>query len=522
MVVDGNLSTLLFVSALGIYIHAMFLTISLGFPWVIMGLLYKWWKTRDRDYYDAVRTATGVLSLNFALGAITGTLVEFGLVQAWSGSIFIIATFGLMPFALELVAFVAEIVLLILFTVTLGKLRPVASIFVMASYLLMAVLSGILITTVNSWLNVPWGTADLAANLYPFLPQYSLSAVDSRALLKLKTELIRSLMISGSSSQIIQTPELARQIGLTLREPFVAFYSPYAVASMLHNVNAAMIIGISFALFAYAFKFFRTGRDTYLKLLRAFLPVLLVLLLLQPTVFGHYMGKTVATNQPTKFALMEAAASTEQNPLIGFLAYGDPQHPIVGFDSFREACDDLQGKTLGDLASGTIPSLNPEVASIELKSLCLADLAKAEARMATINFGYYSKITSGMLALVSVIALVSLIFRVGILSKIAERILIRAGRGRVVFLLSLLILSTSMLTASLGWYVRDGGRKPWTVYGLLYPEELITSVPFNPAVLALFTLTFLAMAIIGIYGMYIVASKPLKFIELIKKGAGLK
>lgn len=106
MVAGQILSPLLFINALGVYIHAIFLSISLGFPWVIGSLIYKWWRTKDPDYYSAARTATGVLGLNFALGAITGTLVELGLVQAWPGSIFVIATFGLMPLALELIAFI--------------------------------------------------------------------------------------------------------------------------------------------------------------------------------------------------------------------------------------------------------------------------------------------------------------------------------------------------------------------------------------------------------------------------------
>lgn len=108
MVAGEPVSTLLLISALGIYIHAVFLSMSLGLPWIIMALLYKWWRTRDEDFYRASRTVTAVLGLNFALGAITGTLVEFGLVQAWPGSIFVIATSGFTPLALELIAFVGE------------------------------------------------------------------------------------------------------------------------------------------------------------------------------------------------------------------------------------------------------------------------------------------------------------------------------------------------------------------------------------------------------------------------------
>ena len=511
------------ISALGIYIHALFLTISLGFPWVIGALLYKWWRSQDPDYYEAARTATGVLGLNFALGAITGTLVEFGLVQAWSGSIFVIATFGFMPLTLELIAFVGEVVLLILFIVTLGRVEPTVSMGLMAIYAAMAIASGAVITTVNSWLNVPWGTGGLAANLYPFLPQYGPSVANPQALLKLKTELLRSFISSGSPSQIIQNPELARSIGLTLRDPFAAFFSPYNIASMLHNINAGMIVGISFALAGYAYRFFKTGKGKYIKIMRAFLPVLLVLFVLQPTVFGDYMGKMVASNQPTKFALMEYAQATKYNPLVGFLAYGDPQHPILGFESFRKGCESLGGKTLGDLTSSVIPNYEVGPASsINLKEVCLSDLAKAEARMAVLNIGYYSKVTLGVVALVSLLALIALTFKMPMISKVSERIFSRLGRSKTVLLLSLLVLLSSICTAVLGWYIRDGGRKPWTVYGLLYPEEVVTPVPIDPLVLALFTLTFVAMAVVGLYGMYIVSTRGLTFIELLKKGAGVE
>jgi cytochrome d ubiquinol oxidase subunit I len=64
------------------------------------------------------------------------------------------------------------------------------------------------------------------------------------------------------------------------------------------------------------------------------------------------------------------------------------------------------------------------------------------------------------------------------------------------------------------------GRKPWTVYGLIYPEELITPVPIDIIVLGLFVLAFVSMAIIGLYGMYYFSTRPLKFTELLEKGDG--
>jgi len=486
-------------------------------------LLFKWWRTRDEDYYFATRTVTGVLGLNFALGAITGTLVEFGLVQAWPGTIFVIATFGFLPLTLELVAFAGEIVLLILFIVTLRRVKVPVSIGIMALYLVMAAFSGAVITTVNSWLNVPWGTQNLASNIYPFLPSYGPTVVDPLALLKLKAEFVRELLTSGAPSMLIQDPKFASTIGLTLLDPSIAFQSSYALASMLHNVSAGMIIGISFGLVGYGYRFFKTGKIKYLKIIRAFLPVLLVLMVLQPIVFGDFMGKMVAVDQPTKFALIENINNTKTDPVIGFLGYGDPQHQVTGFDSFRNACQSLNGRTLGDLMAGTVRNFTTgRESSLSLSQLCFSDLAKAEARMAVVNAAFYAKITSGIVALVLLVALTSQTFTLGMLSRISDRVFSPFVRRKSVFLLSILVLVSCAIAAGLGWFVREAGRKPWTVYGLLYPEELMTPVSMNPIVLALFTLAFVSMAIIGLYGMYIVATKPPRFVELLRKGAGIE
>ena len=515
-------SLLLDISALGIFIHAFFLSISLGFPWVICALLYKWWRTKGEEYYDAARNATGVLGLNFALGAITGTLVEFGLVQAWPGSIFVIATFGLIPLTSELVAFIGEIVLLIMFIVTLGKVRVLASLGIMMFYGAMAVLSGVLIMTVNSWLNVPWGTGNLASNLYPFLPQYGPSAANPSALLKLKLELIKNLLATGTAPQVLQNPDLARAVGLTLTDPYVALSSPYALASALHAVNAGIIVGMSFALVGYAYRFLKTGQAKYVRIVKAFLPILLVLLILQPTVFGDLMGKAVAVQQPTKFALIEGAANTTQNPPIAFLAYGNPQHPIIGFDTLRSQCDSLGQTTLGNIAASAAPNITlGSASSVNLKSVCLSDLSKSESRLVVINLLYYAKIAVGILDLVAIVGLVALNFNLGAFSRLTKRILNRFGEQKSVFLLSLLVVLASIFASGLGWFVREDGRKPWTVYGLLYPEELMTSVPIGP-VFILFALLFVAVALVGIYEIYVVSTRRLKFIELLKKGGGVE
>lgn len=142
--------------------------------------------------------------------------------------------------------------------------------------------------------------------------------------------------------------------------------------------------------------------------------------------------------------------------------------------------------------------------------------------MTVINAAFYTKIASGIVALISLVALLSLNFNIGPLSQLTDRIFGPLGRKRSIFLLTALVLASTVSAAMLGWMVREVGRSPWTVYGLLYPEELVTPVSINPVVLALFTMIFIGIAVVGLYGMYIVAVRPPKFMELLKKGAGVE
>ena len=85
-----------------------------------------------------------------------------------------------------------------------------------------------------------------------------------------------------------------------------------------------MIVGMSVALAGYAYRFFKSRSYSSMKVMHAILPILLLLLILQPTVFGDFMGKMVAAYQPTKFALMESAQTSEHNPLMGSLLSAIP------------------------------------------------------------------------------------------------------------------------------------------------------------------------------------------------------
>jgi cytochrome d ubiquinol oxidase subunit I len=289
---------------------------------------------------------------------------------------------------------------------------------------------------------------------------------------------------------------------------------------MLHAVTAAIIVGMSVALTGYAYQYFRNGNTSSMKVIRAILPVLLVLLVLQPTVFGDFMGKMVAANQPTKFALMESVQTTEQNPIMGLLAFGDPQRAIPGFDQFTRECNSLHGQTLGNLTSKVAPSAKPgALSSVNLEQLCLSNLQTIAPQMGAISTAYFTKIGVGIVALLSLCIVLLSVFKIGVLSRIVSRLFTPLGRRNTVLAFSVIEFAACAVTAGLGWFVREVGRTPWTVYGLLYPQELVSPVPIDPIVLTTFVAIFVATGLVGICGMYLISTRGLTFIELLKKGA---
>jgi cytochrome d ubiquinol oxidase subunit I len=531
-------SSLLHLSALGIYFHAVFVSLTLGLPLVIMSLLYKYSRTSEEKYLNAVRVATMVLAVNFALGAITGTLVEFGLVQIWPGTNLAIATFAFAPLALELIAFANEIAFLILFIVTLGRVKTMYSILILALYWVFALFSGLLITTVNSWLVAPWGIGSVASALYPFMPSYGPLVTDPQKLVALKI----ILLASGQPLQaVLQLPDVAKSIGIILTDPLVSLVSPYAVISVLHNLIAAVIIGSSLPLAAWAYRYYRSGNNDYVKILRAFFIPLLVLILIQPTLIGHFMGEAVVKYNPTKFAMMEGAKETFYNPIVALVAYGDPNHPIIGFDRLAQKCDSLGNQTIGDLAKtlnlskDTLISiansinvkLDPNkldtILSTKVRDVCISDLNKALQRLELVHIAYYTKIGGGVVAFVASIALAGLLYNVPVITPLVNLVLRPIKRNETkIFLLASLIFIGVVLAAFFGWFVREVGRKPWTVYGLLYPEELVSISPVSrePSFVATAALIILGVNLGGLYAMYVVATRELRFLDLLKKGLG--
>ncbi len=84
---------------------------------------YLYIKSHNQFWYNTARTFSVISTIFFGVGAAFGTLVEFGLVTLWSNFISLIGEAIVLPFYLELFAFLTEVIILPLYVFTWNKIR---------------------------------------------------------------------------------------------------------------------------------------------------------------------------------------------------------------------------------------------------------------------------------------------------------------------------------------------------------------------------------------------------------------
>jgi cytochrome d ubiquinol oxidase subunit I len=115
-------------------------------------------------------------------------------------------------------------------------------------------------------------------------------------------------------------------------------------------------------------------------------------------------------------------------------------------------------------------------------------------------------IISGVLLLVFSVAYL------GLFSRRVDRlvrVVIRIPTERFVLYSSFVAALLGIVAGSAGWAVRELGRQPWTIYGLIRPEQLITPNPITPLfsyfIILLETMTFVS----GTIALYFIPTKSL-------------
>ncbi|MEM0204331.1 MAG: cytochrome ubiquinol oxidase subunit I, partial [Nitrososphaerota archaeon] len=398
---------------------------------------------------------------------------------------------------LELVAFTIEATLLVALLYTWDKFKnPWTHWMITVTYTAGALFSGLLITSVNSWMQAPWGTGEIVKIIYPWAPVYGPTAININFLITVKEVLVSTRVNFAASGASIINPTILNTLfssyGELLKDPWVSLTSPYALTSIVHQLLATTVVGVFWIAGALAYKGLRKKekRDYYLRLFKTVALIGSILLIIQG-IEGHEQGLMIYIYQPTKFAMISGLEKSGPYVPAGLTIFGDPNYVFKGFDYLLQMSENHPN-----------PSL--KIGGVSVKEIALADTLKALEKLPLVKTLYEVKIGLAALSLlISLIIISSFTFKKFWRGK--ERILLYGG---------LIMFFVAPAIAGLGWAVREIGRKPWTVYGLLYPEELVTPNPIGPEV----TLTIIGGLILGLLitftTIYLVLKKPPRFLKI--------
>lgn len=137
--------------------HVIFSVLGVGLPLLLClaeGLAL--WR-RDGTWLSLSRQWTKAFSVLFAIGAVSGAIVEFEITLLWSGLVKDAGAIIGLPFALEGFAFFIEGIFLGVYLFGAKRLSPVTHWLTSIPIVISGVTSAWFITSANSWLNSPTG-----------------------------------------------------------------------------------------------------------------------------------------------------------------------------------------------------------------------------------------------------------------------------------------------------------------------------------------------------------------------------
>jgi cytochrome d ubiquinol oxidase subunit I len=293
--------------AISLGFHIIFAVIGIALPLMMVVAEALWLRTKDPVYRVLARRWARGAAILFAVGAVSGTVLSFELGLLWPGFMRFAGPIIGLGFGLEGFAFFTEAIFLGIYIYGWDRVRPLAHWLAGVMVAASGAASGVLVVSVNAWMNTPAG-----------------------------------FTLAGSKAINI--------------EPLAALWNPSTLSETLHMTLAAYAATGFVVAGVHAFYLRRDrGNAFHRKALAIALAVGGVAALLQP-LSGDYAARVVARTQTAKLAAMEGQFLTERRaPLriggwpdpatgrtryaleipggLSFLAFDDPNAEVKGLDA---------------------------------------------------------------------------------------------------------------------------------------------------------------------------------------------
>ena len=251
--------------AFTLMVHVILVPFGVALPFITLVMNYLGLRRGDAVAMQLARRWTTVMAIQFAIGAVTGTVIslEFGLL--WPGLMGKWGDVIGIAFGIEAWAFFLEAILIAIYIYGWKRMSPRAHFLVGLPLPIIALVGAFSILSVNAWMNTPQGfTLDSQGN-----------------------------PTSVDISKVLITPILAPQY--------------------LHMIGAAYMTAGFLVASVYAVGWLRGRRDRYHRL--GFLVPFTVAAIVTPMQFviGDSLARTVYQEQPVKFAATEIVWTTRSD-----------------------------------------------------------------------------------------------------------------------------------------------------------------------------------------------------------------
>ena len=417
--------------ALSFAVHIPLVCFGIAFPAMVLFAEALWVRTGDPAYRALAKRWSKVMLILFAVGVVTGTILSFEMGLLWPGFMEQWGeVFGL-AFALEGFSFFLEAIFIAIYVYGWDRLSPRAHLLSGAPILVAGITGSTFVIAVNGWMNNPQGF------------------------------------------------ELTRAGEVTDVRPFEALFGGHIWHELVHMYLAAFLVAGFVVAGVYALARLRGRRDRYH---RAGLVIPLAFVALAAPaqiVVGDWAARTVAENQPTKFAAFEGLEETTEGAgltvggvyvdgevrggieipkLLSILAYRDPDATVAGLDAVapdeRPPVDVVRNSFQVMVAIGTF---------LAALAVWFGWVRWRHRRLPDSPWFLRAVVAAGPLALVALIA---------------------------------------------GWVTTEVGRQPWVVYELMRTEEAVTGAEGIPVGYTTLALVYLGLGAAVLYLLRRLARTP--------------
>lgn len=277
--------------ALTIMFHYIFPPLTIGLGVVLVYLEGTFLRTGDPLYESAAKFWTRIFGLNFAIGVVTGIVMEFEFGTNWAVySRYVGDVFGSALAAEGIFAFFLESGFLALLLFGWNRVGPKMHFFATLMVAIGGIFSSIWITVANSWQQTPAG------------------------------HVIREHVING---QVFRRAEIV--------DFWALVFNPSSIQRLLHVWLGAFILGAFFVMSISAWYLLKNRHIEFAK--RSFTGglILATVCSLLQLAAGHYQAIGVAEYQPAKLAAMEGLFATEAYAPMHLFGWPDEQSKTVRY-----------------------------------------------------------------------------------------------------------------------------------------------------------------------------------------------